>query len=180
MTQLRRNRLRSALTIIVAFSLGASAAGQGRAPISKRSVQEVDAAGLKKAIAERKGKVVFVNMWATWCAPCVAEFPDMVKLYQKYHGRGLEVIAVSFDAEAADALPFLDRQKADFINLIKSQKQDDETFAKTFYKEWFEQGMGALPASWLFDRKGGQKYFRMGKFDPVALDQLIEQLLAAR
>jgi thiol-disulfide isomerase/thioredoxin len=140
----------------------------------KRSLTEVDSAALKKAVAGLKGKVVFVNFWATWCAPCVAEFPDIVKLYQKYHAKGLEVIAVSFDMEAPAALPFLDRQKADFTNLWKSPKQEDDAFMTDFDKEC----LGALPVSWLFDQKGKRVYFAMGKFDPVQLDQLIAGLLA--
>jgi thiol-disulfide isomerase/thioredoxin len=140
----------------------------------KRSLTEVDADGLKKAVAGQKGKVVFVNMWATWCAPCVAEFPDIVKLYQKYRAQGLEVIAVSFDADAPSAIPFLDKQRADFINLLKSPKQDDDVFMKTFDKGW----LGALPASWVFDRKGNRQYYTMGKFDPAAVDKLIGELLA--
>jgi thiol-disulfide isomerase/thioredoxin len=137
----------------------------------KRILKAVDAEGLKKAVTEQKGKVVFIDFWATWCAPCVAEFPDIVKLYQKYHSRGFEVIAVSFDEDAPTAGLFLDKQKADFINLLK--KPDDEAMA-AFDKEWG----GAIPASWLFDRTGKRIYFKMGKFDPVALDSQIAALLA--
>jgi thiol-disulfide isomerase/thioredoxin len=140
----------------------------------KRSLTEVDSEALKKAVAGFKGKVVFVNFWATWCAPCVAEFPDIVKLYRKYHAKGLEVIAVSFDMEAPAAIPFLDRQKADFVNLWKSPKQDDSAFMTSFDKDC----LGALPVSWLFDQKGKRTYFVMGKFDPVRLEELIAGLLA--
>jgi thiol-disulfide isomerase/thioredoxin len=140
----------------------------------KRSLREVNADALKQAIAAQKGKVVFVNMWATWCDPCVAEFPDIVKLYRKYHAQGFEVVAVSFDSDAPSAIPFLDKQKADFINLLKSPTQDDDVFMKTFDEEW----LGALPATWVFDRKGKQQCYVMGKFDPVAVDKLIGELLA--
>jgi thiol-disulfide isomerase/thioredoxin len=136
----------------------------------KRTLREVDAEGLEKAVADLKGKVVFVNFWATWCAPCIAEFPDVVKLHQKYHARGLEVIAVSFDMDAPTAIPFLDKQKADFINLLK--KPDDDDFGR-FDKEW----AGALPVSWLFDRTGKRVFFKMAKFDPAALDAQIAALL---
>jgi hypothetical protein len=82
---------------------------------------------------------------------------------------------VSFDSDAASAIPFLDKQRADFINLLKSPKQDDDAFMKTFDKEWF----GALPASWIFDRKGNRQYYTMGEFDPAAVDMLIGKLLAS-
>jgi len=157
------------LSLMLLFSNGGMAQ-------QKRIVSEVDAAGLKKVIAGLKGKVVFVNFWATWCAPCVAEFPDVVQLYQKLHAQGLEVIAVTFDEQASAAIPFLDKQKADFINLQKSPKQDDDAFRVGFDQEW----QGALPATWLFDQSGKRVYFHMAKFNPAALEKQIRDLLAAR
>ncbi len=164
---MRRKFLSLILAIMLPF-IGGSTAQQ------KRSLTETHAEGLKKTVAGLKGKVVFVNFWATWCAPCVAEFPDIIKLYQKYHAKGLEVIAVSFDMEAPTAIPFLDRQKADFINLWKSPKQEDNAFMTGFDKEC----LGALPVSWLFDQKGKRVYFRMGKLDSIALDKQVAELLA--
>jgi thiol-disulfide isomerase/thioredoxin len=164
---MRQKFLLLVLASILPFAMGSVAQ-------QKRSLAEVDAAGLKRAIAGQKGKVVFVNFWATWCAPCVAEFPDIVKLFQKYHAKGLEVIAVSFDSDAPTAIPFLDKQKADFINLLKSPNQDDDVFMKGFDTDW----QGALPASWLFDRNGKRVYFHMAKIDPAALDKQIADLLA--
>ncbi len=164
---MQRKVLLITLASVVLFVCGSTAQ-------QKRSLTETDAEGLKKAVAGLKGKVVFVNFWATWCAPCVAEFPDIVKLYQKYHAKGLEVIAVSFDMEAPTAIPFLDRQKADFINLWKSPKQEDNAFMTGFDKDC----LGALPVSWLFDQKGRRVYFSMGRFDPIALDKQIAGLLA--
>ena len=162
---------RKVLLLILAIMVPVMSGG---AVQQKRSLTEVDAEGLKKTVAGLKGKVVFVNFWATWCAPCVAEFPDIVKLYQKYHAKGLEVVAVSFDMEAPTALPFLDRQKADFINLWKSPKQEDNDFMTGFDKDC----LGALPVSWLFDQKGKRIYFHMGKFDSITLDKEVAGLLA--
>ncbi len=163
--------MRLKLLMIPAAMLALSIGGAAQ---QKRSLASVDAAGLQKAIAAQKGKVVFVNMWATWCAPCVAEFPDIVKLYQKYHAKGLEVIAVSFDSDAPTAIPFLDKQKAEFINLLKDPEQDDGAFMKTFEPE----SIGALPDSWLFDRHGKKQVFVPGRFDPVEFDKRIAELLA--
>src|SRR5262245_19221769 len=55
-------------------------------------VKAVDGKALKKAVAAHKGEVVVLNLWATWCGPCVEEFPDLVKLYDQYKGKGLVVI----------------------------------------------------------------------------------------
>ena len=156
--------------------LAASLLLTGGAAQQKRSLSQVDAAGLSRAVAGQKGKVVLVNFWATWCAPCVAEFPDIVRLYQKYNAKGLRVIAVSFDEEAPTAIPFLDKQKAEFLTLIKSPKQDDDIFIKTFDKDSGETP--ALPMSWVYDRSGKRQYFKMGRFDPMALEKLISDLIA--
>lgn len=165
--------LKKSLTLLfalIALTLNSGSAQQAR------TLPETDAAALKKSVSRFSGKVVFVNFWATWCAPCVAEFPDLVKLYQKYHPLGLEVIAVSFDEEPAAALNFLDKHKAVFTNFRKSPKQEDEDFRIGFDRQW----PGALPASWLFDQNGKRVYFHMAKFDPMALDKQIGALLAKK
>jgi thiol-disulfide isomerase/thioredoxin len=178
-----RMRIKLSFAFLTLASLllcvGIMACSRPAAP-SKRTLTEVDADGLRQAIASRNGKVVFVTMWATWCAPCVAEFPDIVTLYGKYHAKGLEVIAVSLDTEAARAIPFLDKQKAEFVNLLKSGGQDDDAFKRSFEADWLDKEAGALPASWLFDQAGRRKYFHVGKFDPPALDRQIGELLAGR
>jgi len=51
-----------------------------------------------KTLADYKGKIVLVNLWATWCAPCRDEMPSMEKLYQEFGPQGLEIVAVSVDS----------------------------------------------------------------------------------
>ena len=56
-------------------------------------------------LADFKGKVIFLNFWATWCKPCEEEMPGMERLYRKYKDKGLVVLAISQDADGADAVP---------------------------------------------------------------------------
>jgi peroxiredoxin len=56
-----------------------------------------DSLGKWKPLSEVKGKVILLDFWAAWCYPCVKSMPDLVKLYNKYHAKGLEVYAVSID-----------------------------------------------------------------------------------
>jgi thiol-disulfide isomerase/thioredoxin len=162
-------------TLILLLISAAFTAGGVCPAAQNRPLPEVDAAGLEKTIAGLKGKVVFVNMWATWCPPCVAEFPDIVKLYRKYKSQGLEVIAVSFDEDASTAISFLDRHQADFINFLRSPKQDAGVFMRQM-----EPGFVALPGSWIFDRDGKKQFYTMGKFDPEKLEALIVTLLQGK
>lgn len=63
----------------------------------------VDSTGKTTRIADFKGKVTVVNLWATWCAPCVLEMPTLAKLAASYEGKPVEVVAISIDnAEGAD------------------------------------------------------------------------------
>jgi thiol-disulfide isomerase/thioredoxin len=71
-------------------------------------------------IAKHHGKVVLVDFWATWCGPCVKEFPHLVELSNKHRDAGLAVISVSMNEpkDRPSVLAFLERQKADFENLL--------------------------------------------------------------
>jgi thiol-disulfide isomerase/thioredoxin len=68
-----------------------------------------DASGKAMKIADLKGKVVVMNIWATWCAPCQAEMPTLAKLQAAYKGKPVEVVAVSIDStdDAAKATLFI-------------------------------------------------------------------------
>jgi|GEM_PF-3089681 len=57
------------------------------------------------------GKVVLVDFWATWCGPCLAEFPNMIKLYETYHDHGFEIIGVSVDSNKESLEQFLEKRK---------------------------------------------------------------------
>lgn len=58
-----------------------------------------DLHGRAVALSDFAGRVVLLNVWATWCKPCVREMPALQNLYDRYHERGLEIVAVSVDAE---------------------------------------------------------------------------------
>jgi thiol-disulfide isomerase/thioredoxin len=92
----------------------------------KIEVKVVKHADLVKAIAANKGKVVLVDFWATWCAPCVKKFPDIVAMHEKYHDKGLVVIAVTFDkpTKIDNAVKFLEDKKAYFTNFLIEDPND--------------------------------------------------------
>jgi thiol-disulfide isomerase/thioredoxin len=60
-----------------------------------------DEAGKPRRIADFKGRVVVMNVWATWCAPCVVEMPTLAKLQKAYAGKPVEVVAISIDSQEA-------------------------------------------------------------------------------
>jgi peroxiredoxin len=100
--------------------------------------------GKMVSLSDYKGKVVLVNIWATWCPPCVDEMPSMEKLYQKFKGENFEILAVSIDEPGLKAVaPFMKKSNLTFPALI-----DSEGAIKTVY------GITGIPESFIIDQKG--------------------------
>jgi thiol-disulfide isomerase/thioredoxin len=77
--------------------LASSFAATSISAASAQSIRPISAAQLKKEIAARRGRAVIVNVWATWCPPCLAELPALAKLQKTYEKRGLSLILVNAD-----------------------------------------------------------------------------------
>src|SRR5438552_152898 len=80
-----------------------------------KSIGKIDE--LKTIMDSNKGKVVLVNFWATWCKPCVKEFPELVKLYNDYKDKGFILVFISADVPEevkTKVVPFLNKEGVDF------------------------------------------------------------------
>ena len=96
------------------------------------------------SLADYKGKVVLLNIWATWCPPCVEEMPSMEKLHQELKDEDFEILAVSIDVSGAKAvIPFMKKHKLSFSVLT-----DTEGAIKSLYQTT------GVPESFIIDRQG--------------------------
>ena len=120
-----------------------------------------------------QGKVVLVDYWATFCAPCKKAFPHTVELHKKHQAEGLVVISIAFDLleDEQKAKDFLQKQGATFDNLI-SKYDGGGTDANDAF------GIGPLPHLRLYDRKGELRHKWDGK--AVDLDAKVKELLAEK
>lgn len=110
-----------------------------------------------------------VNVWATWCGPCILEFPSFVDMHRMYRDREFEMISISFDepARKQNALNFLVKKQASMKNYIISGNRYE--FIEAVDKNW----QGALPYT-LFIAPGGKiLYARQGIIDPLEIKRLI-------
>lgn len=124
------------------FEFPNQAAIQDNLPALNFSFPGLD--GKKVSLSDHKGKVVLVNIWATWCPPCVAEMPSMEKLYQKFKGQDFEILAVSIDASGIEAVaPFMKKLNLTFPALI-----DPEGSIRAAY------GVTGVPESFIVDKQG--------------------------
>lgn len=138
-------------------------------------VEDIDKAKLEKLIKNRKGKVLLLNIWASWCPPCKKEFPDLVKLAEKYKGsRKVEIVGLSVDERDdlnSDVIPFLQQNNVNFKIYIQNFKKIEELI------EFFPQWQGAIPLTVIFDAKGNQKKFIIGMRDFAFFDNAIQEVL---
>ena len=138
------------------------------------SVLPIDEAGLKELIKERHGRILLVNIWATWCAPCVEEFPDLVRLSQTYVRGGFDLVAISADyPDEVDSkiVPFLKKQNVPFrVFVAKFDHQED--FINAVNQSW----NGALPATLIYNAQGKQRLFHIGQLTYEQFKDSIEKV----
>ena len=146
-----RKATRSTAWVLLAVSAAGSLTALAAPAANKANLHAVDGPGLKKAIEANRGKVVVLNLWATWCPPCVEEFPALVKLHDTYKAKGLTVIGASLDepGDRSRVTEFLTKQKAKFP-VYMPKGGDPGVFVKPIDKDW----TGAVPTTYLYDRSG--------------------------
>jgi DsbE subfamily thiol:disulfide oxidoreductase len=99
--------------------------------------------GRKVSLKDFRGKVVFLNFWATWCEACRDEMPAMEKLYREFKGKGLEIVGVNVKDKRPDALAFLKKYQISYPIIM-----DPDGEAGLLY------GAFGMPITYLIDRKG--------------------------
>ena len=103
-----------------------------------------DINGKEVSLSDHRGKVVLVNVWATWCPPCRQEMPSMQSLYEKFKGENFEILAVSIDSEGHDSVaPFVRKMNLTFPVLL-----DPGETIRSLY------GITGVPESFIIDKQG--------------------------
>ena len=131
-------------------------------------LEALTSGGLK--LSDLRGKVVMVNMWASWCSPCRAEMPAIDHVYQQYRAQGLEVVAINttFQDSEADARSFVQELGVDFPIALDRDGATSKRYA-----------LQAMPTTFFVKRDGtiGDMLFG-GPMTEALISSKIEKLLA--
>ncbi|HMO51191.1 MAG TPA: TlpA disulfide reductase family protein [Kiritimatiellia bacterium] len=101
-------------------------------------------------VAAMKGKVVWIDFWATWCGPCRRKIPDLIAAYEQYRGAGFEIVAISLDKDEQALRRYIEEH-----NLTWPQHFDGKGWENVFARQFDIHG---IPDSFLLDRQGVVRY----------------------
>lgn len=114
-----------------------------------------------------KGKVLLLDFWATWCAPCKAEMPNVKKVYSKYNSKGFEIVGVSLDRSRQALDKYIAQNKIEWPQYFDGKYWNNEIAT--------QYGVRQIPATYLIDKNGKIRYKSLrGK----QLENAVEKLLA--
>ena len=170
--QTRRTRALSAVLVVLSLSALTATAFALRVGARAPEIGLQDTAGRQVTIASLRGKVVLVDIWASWCVPCAAEMPVLERLYRQHRDDGFTVVAVSVDNQRANIDGFFRRHGAVSFPVV----HDGSGAVARRY------GAPAMPSSYLIDRNGIVRHVHAGfrAQDAAVLEREVRALLAAR
>jgi peroxiredoxin len=134
------------------------------------TIENIDTSGIEVIIKNRSDKLRLINVWASWCAPCVQEFPDFITLDRIYRSREFEFISINADklSRKEYVLKFLQKNEASNKNFIFNSDNNTELI-EAVDPEW----SGALPYTILVEQGGKILYRAQGPINMIEMRKLI-------
>jgi cytochrome c biogenesis protein CcmG/thiol:disulfide interchange protein DsbE len=129
-----------ALALLFTGCYGGSRPPHIGTPAPEFAVQDADR---KVDLRDFQGKILVLNFWATWCAPCVEEMPSLVELQRRLGPKGITVVGVSIDADGGAYRHFLTDYKIDFLTVRDPDRKSSDLYGTFKY-----------PETYIIDRQG--------------------------
>jgi thiol-disulfide isomerase/thioredoxin len=167
-------RLRGAAAgLLAALALAASAPAPAE-PVKHLKPEDYSS----RIVAGRKGRVLLVNFWATWCEPCREEMPSLVATARKFPSRDLAVVLVSLDSQKTGPVEvpkFLKEQKVPFVSWL-AKTRDPQDFIDTVDRTWD----GSLPYTLIYGRDGKVAARLSGLQTETSFTEAVRKAVAAK
>ena len=134
------------------------------------SLESIDETGIKALVKNNSEKLRLINIWATWCGPCITEFPEFITINRMYRGRDFEFISLSADdpEKKEKVVRFLKEKQASCKNYLFST-DDKYKLIESVDPKW----QGALPYTMLVEPGGKIVYGKQGRIDPMEIKRMI-------
>lgn len=148
------------LVLLSALAGCRSSAPKGRAGAGAPDFTVTDIHGKKLSLADYRGKVVLLDFWATWCAPCLEEIPHFVEMQQQLGAQGFQTIGISMDDGPKPVLQFYQDHKLNYPVAVGDAKLADSY-----------GGILGLPVTFVINRDGQIRKKFVGATDPAVIEQ---------
>ena len=134
------------------------------------TLEPIDVAGVSRLVKEEGSKLTLINVWATWCGPCVAELPELVTMNRMYRGRPFRLVTISLEDpdKQAEALRVLKENHVAAANYF-FKSSDRDAFADVLDKEW----PGPVPYTLIIAPSRKVLYRKVGAIDPLEVKRAI-------
>ena len=166
---MKRNLLVVAAALVVVGLVAGLAGAVLRAGDKFPDFKLNDLDGKSKTLKDYKGKVLLVDVWATWCPPCKMEIPELVKLYGNYKNKGVEIIGIATDKQGADKVkPFVEEEKVKYPILL-------DTTGEYAGRKLNIRG---IPTLFVVDKTGVVRNVNVGYTQYAELEKQIKAVLA--
>lgn len=150
--------------LLVVLAAAIETAAQQKAP----ALSFKDINGKTIRLSAFKGKVVLVNFWATWCVPCRAEIPDLIKLQRRYRTRGLRIVGITYPPEQIAEVRRFARELKINYPLVIGSKETKQSFTAS----------ETLPLTVIIDRRGNVREIVEGIMYREEFDEKVKPLLS--
>jgi peroxiredoxin len=140
-----------AIPLLVTLVLAAAASALGEGDAAKDFEAPLLGSDRKVSLSDHRGKVVYLDFWASWCDPCQAALPEIEKLRAQFPAKDFQVLAVNVDQSADKARKFLRKHPVGYPSLADPKGRVPRMF-----------GLETMPTSYVIDRKGVIRYVHKG------------------
>ncbi len=164
---------------ILCFTVGCGSKGVevdlipagNRAPANEFTASYLNTSDIK-GLASVKGKVVILDFWATWCGPCRMEIPGLVRLYQQFRGKGLEVVGLSVEVN--------DNRPKEYFDKFMSENQITYPMGLATMDTLRNYGVNPIPSTFFLDKNGKVALSFVGVHPEGEFLSAVEKLLAEK
>jgi len=160
------------LALLLSGAIGLSSALGQESYSDAPGFQVTDLKGKAISLSDYKGKVLFLNFWATWCPPCRAEIPDFIEAYAEERANGLEILGISLDSKGKDAVvAFVEKYKINYPVVLETSEKTGKIIND------YQPGQ-FIPTTIIIDKTGRIRHKQVGAVDKETLLRHFRQLAA--